>query len=199
VGKVGVNVDDLGVDLLSVAGHKLYAPKGIGALYLRRGVTIAPVLHGASHEGGLRPGTENVLEQVGLGEACSLLGLELDDEIPRLAALRDRLLVALEAEIEGIVVHGNLKTGLPNTLSVALPGVEASPLLGRLGDEVAASAGAACHSGGEVSVSHVLAAMGIDAAIARSTIRLSVGRMTTEEEVDEGAKRIIAAARHRDV
>jgi cysteine desulfurase len=121
--------------------------------------------------------------------------LELDDEMPRLAAMRDRLRSALAEALPGLVLHGDPKRGLPNTLSVAVPGVEASALLDRLGDEVAASAGAACHSGGEVHLSHVLSAMGIEASLARSTIRLSLGRMTTAEEVDEGARRIIAAAR----
>ncbi len=193
VGKIPVDVAELGVDLLSVAGHKLYAPKGIGALFLRRGTVVEPLIRGASHEMGLRAGTENILEEVGLGVACEIVHDELGDELPRLEALRDRLDQRLRDGCPDLVVHGDPKERLPNTLSVALPGVDASGLLSVLGDEVAASLGAACHAD-LVKVSHVLHAMGVDTSTARSTIRLSVGRFTTEEEIDEAAARILVAA-----
>jgi len=192
VGKVPVDVAVLGVDLLSVAGHKLYAPKGIGALYLRRGVRIVPQIRGADHERGLRAGTENVLEVVGLGAACELVHSEEAAEGEWMSSLRDRLLRLLRRGFEGLVQHGDPRYRLPNTLSVAFPGIDAAALLTRLADEVAASAGAACHAG-EVNVSHVLDAMGVDPETALSTIRLSVGRFTTEEEVDRAAGLILGA------
>lgn len=192
VGKVPVDVAVLGVDMLSVAGHKLYAPKGIGALYVRQGVEVVPQILGANHERGLRAGTENVLEMVGLGAACELVRSGEATEGERLSSLRERLLTQLRRGVEGLVEHGDPQYRLPNTLSVAFPGIDATELLTRLADQVAASAGAACHSG-EVHVSHVLGAMGVDPEIALSTIRLSVGRFTPEEEVDEAAAVILGA------
>ncbi len=190
VGKIPVDVADLAVDLLSVAGHKLYAPKGIGALFIRDGVRIAPQIRGAGHERGLRAGTENVLLAVALGTACELARHDVEAERPRLAGLRDRLLDGLKEGCEELVVHGDPASGLPNTLSVAFPGVDASTLLLELGDEVAASAGAACHADG-VHVSHVLESMGIGADVARGTIRLSVGRFTTADEVEQSVRVIL--------
>ena len=192
VGKVPVDVARLGVDLLSVAGHKLYAPKGIGALYVRNGVKIVPQILGAGHERGLRAGTENVLEMVGLGAACELIHSEEATEGEWLSSLRERLLRLLRGGVVGLVEHGDPCHRLPNTLSVALPGIDANELLTRLSDEVAASAGAACHAG-EVNVSHVLGAMRVDPEIALSTVRLSVGRFTTEEEIDRAAEMILEA------
>jgi len=192
VGKVPVDVAMLGVDMLSVAGHKLYAPKGIGALYLRQGVKIVPQILGAGHERGFRAGTENVLEMVGLGAACELVHSEEATEGEWLSSLRERLLTLLREGVEGLVVHGDPRQRLPNTLSVAFPGIDATELLTRLADEVAASAGAACHAG-EVNVSHVLGAMGVATETALSTIRLSVGRFTTEEEIDRAAALILEA------
>jgi cysteine desulfurase len=192
VGKIVVDVVELGVDLLSVAGHKLYAPKGIGALFIRRGVVVEPLVRGAGHEMGLRAGTENVLEQVGLGTACDLVRSELEEESPRMWDLRRRLEHRLREGFPELVIHGHPEQVLPNTLSVAFPGVDANRLLGSLGDEVAASAGAACHAGG-IEASHVLAAMGVAEEIAAATLRLSVGRFTTQREIDEAARRILAS------
>ena len=190
VGKIPVDVAELGVDLLSVAGHKLYAPKGIGALFLRDGVRIVPQIRGAGHERGLRAGTENVLLAVGLGTACDLVESEGEAEVPRLTGLRDRLVALLEDGFAALVEHGDPENRLPNTTSVAFQGIDASSLLRELGDDVAASAGAACHADG-VHVSHVLDAMGIDADLARATVRLSVGRFTTTDEVECAARHII--------
>jgi selenium donor protein len=198
VGKVAVDVRALGVDLLTVAGHKVYAPKGVGALFVREGVRLAPLIRGAGHERGLRAGTENVASVVGLGLACELAAAELVEETPRLKALRDRLEAALAAGVPGLVRHGHPELRLPNTSSVAFPGYDANLLLSRLADEVAASAGAACHTD-EVTPSHVLTAMGVDLATARATVRFSVGRFTTEAEVDEGARRVIAVVRGEGV
>jgi cysteine desulfurase len=190
VGKIPVDVGDLGVDLLSVAGHKLYAPKGIGALYIRDGVRIVPQIRGAGHERGLRAGTENVLLAVALGRACELVRPEVGAEGRRLAGLRDRLVGGLTAGCKELVVHGGPSTGLPNTASVAFPGVDASTLLLALGDEVAASAGAACHADG-VHRSHVLDAMGVDPDLARATVRFSVGRFTTADEIECAVQLVI--------
>jgi cysteine desulfurase len=192
VGKIPVDVDALGVDLLTVAGHKLYAPKGIGALYIRQGVEIEPLIRGAGHERRLRAGTENILEMVGLGAACALVRDEPPDEHSRLESLRDRLRKRLTNAIDGTTEHASGADRLPNTLSISLPGAHAGDLLDAIGDEVAASAGAACH-GLNIQVSHVLAAMGVSTEVALGTIRLSVGRFTTEDEVDEGAKVILEA------
>jgi cysteine desulfurase len=191
VGKIPVDVHALGVDLLTVAGHKLYAPKGVGVLFVRRGVGLAPLIRGAGHERGLRAGTENVASLVGLGLACEMAAADLAEEAPRLAALRDRLEAALAAGVPGLVRHGHPELRLPNTSSCAFPGFDANLLLSRLADAVAASAGAACHTD-EVTPSHVLTAMGVDLATARATVRFSVGRFTTKAEVDEGARRVIA-------
>jgi cysteine desulfurase len=193
VGKVAVDVGELGVDLLTVAGHKLYAPKGIGALVVRRGTELEPLVRGAGHERGLRAGTENVASIVGLGAACAIVREESGSEAPRLAALRDRLEALLTEGYAGLVRHGHPRDRLPNTASVAFPAVDANALLARLGDEVAASAGAACHTG-SARPSHVLTAMGVEDGTAVSTVRFSVGRFTSERDVEEGARRILDAA-----
>ncbi len=195
IGKIPVDVTALDVDLLTIAGHKLYAPKGIGALYIRPGVRVEPLIRGAGHEMGLRAGTENVLEQVGLGAACDLIDeATLPAAMAHLAAMRDRLQARLTEAFADAVIHCADAERLPNTLSIALPGTDASLLLTRLGDEVAASAGAACHAE-DVHVSHVLAAMEVSAELALSTLRLTVGRFTTEAEVDAAADKIVDLAR----
>jgi len=193
VGKVPVNVTDLGVDLLSVAGHKLYAPKGVGALYVREGVEIMPQIRGAGHEQGRRAGTENVLLAVGLGTACGLAQQEVVEEQERLGVLRSRLAAGLRAGRQDLVEHGHPEAGLPNTLSVALPGRDANGLVGELAENLAVSAGSACHSGATM-ISYVLQAMGVDPGLARATLRLSVGRFTTEEEIDRAVELILDAA-----
>ena len=193
VGKIPVGVDDLGVDLLTVAGHKLYAPKGVGALYVRRGTPIAPWLRGGGQEKGLRGGTEPVPTIAGLGAACALAEREGERRSLRLAATRDRLETALRAAIPSLVVHGSGAPRLPNTLSAAIPGIRAARLLGAL-EGVAASAGAACHAGHDAP-SAVLLAMGLPPEIAGATIRFSTGRPTTAEEVDEAVHRVEAVCR----
>ncbi len=182
VGKIPVRVDELGVDLLSVAGHKLYAPKGIGALYVRSGIQLEKLVHGADHEMNWRAGTENVLEIVGLGEACRLVAEDLDEEIPRLAKLRNRLESRLLKRYPELRVNGHPEKRLPNTASLSFPGLEANTILSEL-HGVAASAGAACHSD-HVDVSAVLTAMNVPLEYAMGTVRFSVGRFTTEQEID---------------
>lgn len=193
LGKIPLSVNELGVDLLTVAGHKLYAPKGVGALYVRSGTPLAPLFLGAGQEGGRRAGTECVPLIAALGEACEVVQRETGGEVARLAALRDRLESLLAGGFSGLIRHGHPSERLPNTASVAFPGVAANPLLAELADRVAASAGAACHTG-HSEPSHVLTAMGVDAAVAAATVRFSVGRFTTPEEVDEGAAQVLAAA-----
>ena len=182
VGKIPVDVDDLGVDMLSVAGHKLYGPKGIGALYVRSGIRLEKLVHGADHEMNWRAGTENVLEIVGLGEACQRVREELDDQMPRLAKLRDRLEDGLRKRYPDLRFNGHPDKRLPNTASVSFPGLEANTILSELAG-VAASAGAACHSD-HVDVSAVLTAMDVPMEYAMGTVRFSVGRFTTEQEID---------------
>jgi cysteine desulfurase len=185
VGKIPVCVSDLGVDLLSIAGHKAYAPKGIGALYVREGVKLLPLMHGAGHEGGRRPGTENVLEIVGLGQACEIAGRDLRRNMAHFQAMRDRLHEGLLAELGpgAVRLNGHSDLRLPNTLSLGFRGVEANALLSDIAEHVASSAGAACHAGG-VDVSAVLAAMDVPLEWAMGTVRFSTGRGTTSEEVD---------------
>ena len=195
VGKIPVRVDDLGVDFLSVAGHKLYAPKGVGALYIRSGRTLPKLMHGAGHESNRRAGTENVLEIVGLGKAAELATERLAETGRHARAVRDRLRAALEGRLGPVRVNGDLETGLPNTLSVCFAGVDASTLLAEVGDRVAASAGAACHADG-VDLSTVLQAMKVPVREAMGTVRFSVGRGTTARDVDEAA-RVVAEAVER--
>jgi cysteine desulfurase len=194
IGKIPVNVDDLGVDLLSLAGHKLYAPKGIGVLYIREKTPIARFCHGAGQEGGRRAGTENVPWIVGLGEACAIAARMLPEAAERMRRLRDRLRNKLGARLVDVQVNGDPTEGLPNTLSVSFRGLEANRILEEIGLEVAASAGAACHAD-TVEVSHVLVAMGLDPAWAKGTVRFSVGRPTTEDEIDRAAEVVCAAVR----
>lgn len=192
VGKMPVDVRALGVDLLTVAGHKMYAPKGVGALYLKRGTPFAPFLRGSGHESGRRAGTENVPEIVALGAACELARKEMPQRSAHLAAMRDRLEQGLRAKIPDLVVHGGSVPRIPNTLYAAFPGCAANLLVERVA-EVAVSAGAACHSG-KTEPSSVLIAMGIDPALAITTLRMTTGRSTTAEEIDEAVSLLAEAA-----
>jgi cysteine desulfurase len=187
VGKLPVSVDELGVDLLTIAGHKMYAPKGVGALHLRRGTPFEPFLLGAGHESGRRSGTENTPGIVGLGAACELARRE-PDRAAHLARLRDRLEAGLRRAIPDLVVHGGEVERLPNTLYAAIPGVPSHELLADL-PGLATGSGAACHSG-KPTPSRVLLAMGVPEALAVCTLRLSLGRPTTEAEVDRAVAAI---------
>jgi cysteine desulfurase len=192
LGKVPVDVRDLGVDLLTVAGHKLYAPKGVGALFVRRGVDLEPLIHGAGHERGRRAGTENVPYLVGLGVAAELAANALPAAADRLRLLRDRLHDRLRSALgDRLVLNGHPERRLPNTLNVNFVGHVGAELLAKV-PGVAASTGSACHEG-KVSLSPVLAAMGVPADIGRGAVRLSVGRFTTEDEVDRAAELLIGA------
>jgi len=190
VGKIPANVDELGVDLLSVAGHKLYAPKGVGALYIRTGVKLERLIFGADHERGWRAGTENVLEIVGLGKACELVSQKLAQRAEHMRRLRDRLHDGITAKINDVRLNGHPELRLPNTLSLSFRGIEANAILSEL-TEVAASAGAACHAD-EVTMSPTLEAMHVPVDYAMGTIRFSTGAMLTEAEVDRAIEAVTA-------
>jgi cysteine desulfurase len=185
VGKIPVDVDELQVDFLTVAGHKFYAPKGVGALYARGGWPFMPLLHGASQEGGRRAGTENVPYLVALGAACRLARERLPGAPAHLQSRRDRLHELLKAGVPGLILNGPEAERLPNTLNVSFPGVSGAELMAGL-PELAASLGSACHAGQE-AVSPVLAAMGVPVDLARGAVRFSVGYPTTIAEVDQAA------------
>lgn len=191
IGKVTVDVRELGVDLLTLAGHKFYAPKGVGALYVRRGTPLDPVLVGAGQEHGLRPGTENVPHIVALGAAARLAVARLPQATEQLRRLRDELHGQLQAAIPGLQLNGHPDARLPNTLNLSFPGVSGRDLLARA-PQLAASVGSACHEEGD-AVSGVLAAMGIDAARARGAVRLSLGMNSTADHVAATARYLIAA------
>lgn len=182
VGKVSVNVDALGVDLLTLAFHKFYGPKGIGALYVRRGTPLKPILFGADQEHGQRPGTENVALIVGAGETARLAHERLPAATQHLASIRDELHRRLAGAVPGLMLNGHPEHRLPNTLHVSFPGVSGRELLAAVANEIAASVGSACHSEAD-AVSGVLAAMACDAARARGAVRLSVGLATSEQDV----------------
>jgi len=187
IGKLKVQVDELGVDLLTVAGHKIYAPKGVGALYVRQGVELEPLVHGAAHERGLRAGTENTAYLVGLGEAARRVDEQWCERASRLEELRDQLLSLLSDKIgQPLTVNGCDAPRLPNTLSLNFPGVVGSDLLAAAAG-LCASTGAACHSG-ETRLSTTLAAIGLDPDVARGTVRLSLGWSTSMEEIEEAAR-----------
>lgn len=191
VGKVSTFVDQLDVDLLTMAGHKLYGPKGIGVLFVREGVSLEPLLHGAAHENGHRGGTENTPYIVGLGQAAYLAAKCIDESAESMTKLRDRLNDHLVNAIPGLVVNGGQAKRLPNTLSVAFPEVTGQDILKRI-PELCASTGSACHSSGLVA-SATLAAMGQSHEVMAGTVRLCVGWYSSEEEVDRAASLLIDA------
>lgn len=194
VGKLEVDVHAFGVDLLTVAGHKFGATKGVGALYVRRGTPIRSISFGADQEHGLRPGTENVPAIVGLGAAAGLARERLPGLSVELAAKRDRLHRQLAGGVPGLALNGHPEERLPNTLHVSFPGVSGRDLVAAVDGRIAASVGSACHSHGD-AVSGVLAAMGCDAERARGAVRLSVGRSNDDAEIDRGARLLVDAWR----
>jgi cysteine desulfurase len=187
VGKIATEVDRLGVDFLSIAGHKAYAPKGVGALYVRRNVSLEPLVHGAGHEGGRRAGTESALLAVGLGKACEL-ARELAP-MDRVRSLRDRFWQELQQQFGNrVVLNGHPTHRLPNTLNVSFVGLIGADILARL-DGVAASTGSACHSG-RIELSPVLEAMGVAPNVGMGAIRFSLGRATTPDDIDVVVRRL---------
>ena len=166
-----------------MAGHKLYAPKGVGALYVRRGTRIASLMHGAGHEGGRRAGTENVAGVVGLGQACAIAAETMAEAVERLRALRDQLHEGLAAHVEGLRLNGHPGQRLPNTLNLSFEGLDSNALLAAL-PEIAVSTGSACHAGA-TEPSPVLTAMGVPPEVALGAVRFSLGKQNDQEEIDQ--------------
>lgn len=189
LGKVPLDVDDLGVDFLTVAGHKLYAPKGIGALYIRDGQALQPLIHGGGQEMGKRAGTENMIFCAALGTACRVARERLRDDVAEMAAMRDRLQASLFGELDNLVLNGHPDDRLPNTLNVSVPRMEGGMILEGL-PTIMASTGAACHDK-DVTLSHVLSAMGVPPEIGMGALRLTVGRSNTMDQIEEAAGLII--------
>ncbi len=189
VGKIETDVNDLGVDFLTLAGHKLHGPKGIGALFIRNGQNILPLVHGAGQEYGIRAGTENVILAAGLGAACRIAKNRLQDGIQKMEMLRNHLQKRLFEDLEGLVLNGHPEERLPNTLNVSVPRIEGSRILRAL-PSILASTGAACHDQ-TVKLSHVLSAMSVPPEIGMGALRFSVGRTNTMEQIEEAAQLII--------
>ncbi len=195
VGKIETDVDKLGIDLLTIAGHKLYAPKGIGVLYIRKGTRIENLMHGAEQEKGIRPGTENVIYTVGLGKACEVALRDFKQNQHNMQISRNRLLDGLVSSLGNKVhINGNLANCLPNTLSVAFENVSAHALASFISSDVLISTGSACHSG-ETTISSVLQAMNVDFRTAAATVRISTGKRTTEEEIDFAVEALVNAVK----
>jgi cysteine desulfurase len=192
-GKLPIHVAEANIDLMSITAHKIYGPKGIGALYVRRGVTLAPQMDGGGHEWGLRSGTLNVPGIVGFGEAAAICATEMEEEAERALRLRDRLQSQMEAALNGTRINGSVEHRLPGNLNIAFDGVAADALLTIL-PEIALSTGSACSSASP-EPSHVLRAIGLSEREARSSVRFGLGRFTTEEEVDTVARRVSEAVR----
>ena len=194
LGKIPVDVKTLGVDFLSIAGHKLYAPKGIGVLYVRRGITLPPLLLGAGQERGRRPGTENVAYIVALGEACHIAGMMLEREQQRLADLAKGLYAGLKRAIPEIILVGHPTQRLPNTINVLFPKISGRQLLEKC-PHVMASTGSACHADRE-EPSAILTALGIPHDLALGAVRLSLGRRTTSADVESAQAALVASWRN---
>lgn len=183
-GKIETDVQKLHVDLLTIAGHKLYAPKGIGALYIRQGTQLENLMYGAGQENGMRPGTENLIHIVGLGKASEIARRDLNKNAYTMKSTKEKLLVGLRARLGGnIKVNGRMTATLPNTLSVSFDHTEAHALVSMIGHQVLISAGSACHAD-SIEISPVLKAMNMDITDAASTVRISTGKYTTMEEID---------------
>lgn len=189
-GKVPLSIDALGVDMLTIAGHKFYAPKGVGALYINSSLALEPFMHGAGHERGLRAGTENTASIVGLGVAAKMAAGAIDESYKKMSEMRDQLIERLREVVEGLVVHGETVDRLPNTLSVSFPGVSGNDILARV-PELCASTGSACHSDSDDA--STLQAMGVQPDVIQGTIRLSVGWHTNQEEIERASSLLIDA------
>ncbi|MCC7044069.1 MAG: cysteine desulfurase [Acidobacteria bacterium] len=194
VGKIPIDVQAMGIDLLSLTGHKIHGPKGCGALFIRRRIDVEPIMIGGGHERGLRAGTLNVPGIVGLGAACALAATEMAADAGRIGALRDRLLAGLRSNLDGVIVNGSIEHRLSNNLHVSFAGVDGESLLIAIGD-IAVSTGSACSSASGTP-SHVLSAiMGAD-QVPSASIRFGLGRFTTQDDVDYAVERFTAVVRH---
>lgn len=203
IGKVKVDVKDTGVDMLTIVGHKFGAPKGVAALYIRDGVQLDSFFHGGGQEAGRRAGTENVMGIVGLGAAAQIVTREQEATAKHMAVMRDdlqeQLLNAFPQGVARVNGPSSPDQRLPNTLSISIKGLRASDLLMSLPDDLAASAGAACHSNDKATISSVLQAMNVPMEFALGTLRLSTGRHTVKKDVDKAAELIVAGARIQGV
>lgn len=188
-GKISLSMQEQNIDLLSICGHKLYAPKGVGALYVRSGTNLAAQIDGGGHEHGMRSGTLNVPGIVGLGKACEICREEMPQEAVRIAGLRDRLRDKILASLDGVSVNGSVEHRLPGNLNMSFAGVQGEELLTAL-DDIAVSSGAACTSA-HIEPSYVLKALGISDELAQASLRFGIGRFNTEAEVDYVAGRVI--------
>jgi len=193
VAKIPLNVKQLGVDFLTVAGHKLYGPKGVGALFIKNGRQLTPLIHGGGQEKGNRSGTENTILIAGLGEACRVGRENLEQNLAAMTSMRDRLQALLFEAVADLVLNGHPDLRLPNTLNVSVPGVEGAKILEGL-PGIAASTGAACHDR-SVKLSHVLAAMGVPPEVGMGALRFTVGRTNTMEQIEKAAWMIIRRIR----
>jgi cysteine desulfurase len=193
VAKIPLNVKQLGVDFLTVAGHKLYGPKGVGALFIKNGRQLTPLIHGGGQEKGNRSGTENTILIAGLGEACRVGRENLEQNLAAMTSMRDRLQALLFEAVADLVLNGHPDLRLPNTLNVSVPGVEGARILEGL-PGIAASTGAACHDR-SVKLSHVLAAMGVPPEVGMGALRFTVGRTNTMEQIEKAAWMIIRRIR----
>ncbi|WP_457571614.1 cysteine desulfurase family protein [Desulfovulcanus sp.] len=190
-GKIPVDVQDLGVDFLTIAGHKFYAPKGVGALFIRKGINLKPILYGGGQEKAVRPGTENIPYLVALGHACALAQKDLDQELKRQKELGEIFLSGLNNLDIDFILHGQNAPRLPNTMSIGFKNLRAGDIIsGLIAYEVAVSAGAACHASGHNELSYVLKAMNVNKNYGQGTIRFSWGRMTTKEDMVELLNRL---------
>ena len=192
VGKIPVDVETLGVDLLTIAGNKFYAPKGAGALYIRRGIKLEPLIHGGGHEKGLRAGTENAAFAVALGKAAELAQQRRPLYDSQVRPLRDRLYRTMLSGVPNAVLNGHPDERLPNTLNISFPGIDSTKLQAVVRDRVACSTGCGCHAG-KTAPSPTLLALGRDEGLATAALRLTLGVETTEAEIDEAASVLVSA------
>ncbi|MBM3705379.1 MAG: cysteine desulfurase [Actinobacteria bacterium] len=189
-GKIPIKVTNIGVNMLSIAGHKIYAPKGVGALYIRQDIKLEKLIHGAGQEKNRRAGTENVLEIVGLGKACEIAGRDLEKNTTKMRVARDRLYNGLKKKISDFKLNSRFENCLPNTLSLSFKNIDANLLLGKINNILAVSSGAACHSG-RTEISEVMKALNVTSEWAKGTIRFSTGKTTTADEIDAALDIII--------
>jgi cysteine desulfurase len=191
VGKIPIQFEEWGITYLAISAHKLYGPKGVGALVIRRGYHLEPLLFGGGHQKGMRSGTLNVSGIVGLGEACRLRSLEMEEDEPVIAAQRDKLQNLLLEKTPSLVVNGNVENRLAGNLHISVPDVPNSAIIARIRPKLAISTGSACSSGVEAP-SHVLSAMRLSEELIEGALRIGLGKFTTEEEVEQAASILIA-------
>lgn len=192
IGKIPINFEDWGITYLTISGHKFYAPKGVGALVIRRGYHLQPLIYGGGHQQGIRSGTLNVPGIVGLGEACKLRQLEMQEDEKAIKTLRDMLQNLLQSQIPDLVVNGDLNSRLSGNLHISIPGIPNSAIIARVCQQLAVSTGASCSSGA-ITSSHVLRAMNLSENIIEGALRIGIGKFTTKAEIEQASSLIINA------